>query len=126
MRPEVELWWLQAQEDMETARHCAKGDRHYAAAFFCQQAAEKSLKAAFIHVRQANPGPTHSLVNLGTAVGVGEPMLGFLRELTPSFVATRYPDVSQDVPARLYDAVMVQRLLAGTTEVMEWVGKRLR
>lgn len=48
MRPETELWWKQAIEDLETARVNLNAQRYYACVFFAHQAAEKSLKALFI------------------------------------------------------------------------------
>lgn len=49
MRLEILRFWEQAQEDLETARYNSAGGKFYAAAFFCQQAVEKALKALYMH-----------------------------------------------------------------------------
>lgn len=126
MRPEVDLWWSQAQEDLVTARVNAEAGRHYAAVFFLQQAVEKALKALHIHLNRKPAGPTHSLVALGQAVGIPGEHLPFLRALTPAYTATRYPDISDEIPARLYDGPIVGEHTARTEEVLAWVAKRLR
>jgi HEPN domain-containing protein len=68
MRLEILRFWEQAQEDLETARYNSAGGKFYAAAFFCQQAVEKALKALYMHQTREPPPSTHSLVVLGRLV----------------------------------------------------------
>jgi HEPN domain-containing protein len=125
VRVESEAWWLQALRDLETARHCRSSGDHYAAAFFCQQAAEKGLKALYIEKRRESPGPTHSLVRLGRDVGVSGGDLTFLRELTPEYVTTRYPDAANGVPFENYDDAIAARLIEGTDRLLRWIDSRI-
>lgn len=60
MRPEVELWWTQAQEDLTTDRVNAQGGRRYAAVLFLQQAVEKAFKARHIHLARRPAGAIHA------------------------------------------------------------------
>ena len=94
MRLEILRFWEQAQEDLETARYNSAGRKFYAAAFFCQQAVEKALKALYMHQTKEPP---------------------------PS----RYPNATDEIPARLYDEELVAEYLTKAQEVLEWVRKTL-
>ena len=48
MRPEVERWFLQSKEELSAAKISFNAGKWFAVAFWCQQAAEKALKALFI------------------------------------------------------------------------------
>lgn len=107
--------------DLETARHCRQAGDHYAAAFFCQQSAEKALKALYIERKRQSPGPGHSLVFLGRETGAPGPTLSFLRELNPEYVVSRYPDAANGLPHENYDDAIAARLIAGVEEVLRWI-----
>ena len=107
MREEARRLWLQALEDLETAKVLLQAKRYYAAVFFAQQAAEKALKAAYIEVRREEPPRTHNLLELLTLLGVKpdtEPeLVDAAMDLTPEYVVTRYPNAANGVPAQLYN-----------------------
>lgn len=121
MRAEVLRFWEQAQEDLDTARYNRAGGKLYAAAFFCQQAAEKALKALYMHQTKEPPPSTHSLVALARFVQAPQSFRRFLKELTTEYVVSRYPNATDEVPARLYDEETVDEYIAKTQEVLEWV-----
>lgn len=121
MRPDAQLWWKQAVRDLDTARHCREAGDHYAAAFFCQQAAEKGLKALHIEIRKASSGPGHSLVFLGRELGAPKELLTFLRELNPEYIVSRYPDAANGLPHENYDETIATRLIAGVEGVHRWI-----
>ena len=125
MRLEIELWFRQAEEDLITAEHCASGARWYAAAFFCQQAVEKALKAFFMLTKKLPPDPSHSLIYLAREAGVDRRFHRFLKELTPEYVVSRYPDISDALPASLYDEEMVRDYLKRSREVLSWLGQQM-
>lgn len=125
MRSEIELWFRQAEEDLVTAEYNAKGSRWYAAAFFCQQGVEKALKAFFIFVKKLPPDPSHSLIYLAKETGVDRRFHRFLKELTPEYVVSRYPDVSDALPASLYDEETIADYLTRSREVVQWLGQRM-
>jgi HEPN domain-containing protein len=125
MRPETRLWWEQAKRDLKIAEH-NHGSRDYeACVFFCEQAAQKALKALLMH-RTDEPLPRiHNLVELGRLAGVDGRMSVFLGQLTPHYMIARYPDAAGAVTTELYDGWMSRRFLLGTKEVLEWCKRRL-
>lgn len=125
MRREAELWWRQGQRDRQTAGNCDGAGDYYAAVFFCHQALEKALKAVIIERRRELPPRTHNLLGLAELAEVPEANLNFLRELTPDYVTTRYPDAAGGPIADLYDTETSQRVLSRTDEVMRWARKQL-
>ena len=126
MRPEAGLWWIQANRDFKTAENCHESRDYYAAIFFCQQAVEKALKSAVIHINRDMPPKTHNLAELGENLNIPRRLKGFLMELTPEYVVTRYPDVAGGPIASLYDGVMSRRVMTKTAEVLEWVRECLK
>jgi HEPN domain-containing protein len=125
VRREIELWFAQAGEDLITARHNASGERWYAAAFFCQQAVENALKAYFMFAKKLPPDPSHSLIYLAKQAGVERRFHRFLKELTPEYVLSRYPDISDALPAQLYDDETIQDYLKRSQEVVDWLGSKM-
>jgi hypothetical protein len=125
MRKEVEQWWKQAKRDLETADHCIRSQDYYACAFFCHQSVEKGLKAFYIEKKRASPGTTHSLIYLATEVDAPSRFYSFLRQLTPIFVTTRYPDAAYGLPYELYDEAIAREILEKSREVIQWIGSQI-
>jgi len=125
MRQEIIRWWEQAKEDLDTARYNFDGTKYYAAAFFCQQAVEKALKALYIVEKREQPGPTHSLIHLARECGVPQRFHRFLKELTPEYVVSRYPNATDEIPASLYEKDFIEDYLQRSVEVLEWIGRKL-
>ncbi len=71
------------------------------------------------------PGPTHSLVYLGNALGVEKRYFQTLKNLSVDFVAARYPDITESVPYENYDEEIVGEYLQPVKELMEWIRKKL-
>jgi len=124
-RRDVRLWWEQARHDLGTAEHNLTGGRYDAAIFYCEQAAEKALKALTIHAKRIPPGPTHSLIALGRQCRVPKQFSAFLRTLTSEYFLSRYPDAAGEVPYTLYDGTEAREYLKTTKEFLEWVAKQL-
>ncbi len=126
LRPEVELWWEQAKRDFSIAKHNHEGRDYEAGVFFCERAAQKALKALLIHRTSRPPPKIHNLFELGKMVDCDEKMLGFLTELAPHYMMTRYPDAA-GVPTReIYDGHISLHFIRGTREVLQWCRSRLR
>jgi HEPN domain-containing protein len=125
MRKEVEQWWKQSKKDLETAQHCISSKDYYACAFFCHQSVEKGLKALYIEKKRASPGATSSLIYLATEVDAPSEFFSFLRQLTPVFVTTRYPDAAYGVPYELYDETIAGEILEESREVIQWIGSQI-
>ncbi|MBU7047510.1 MAG: HEPN domain-containing protein [Theionarchaea archaeon] len=102
MRREINNWWIQAERDLLSARNAFKSKDYYVTAFLCQQAVEKSLKALILHMKREF-NPSHSLIYLGKSVGIPDMFHSFLRDLTPQYTISRYPNSSGEIPFELYD-----------------------
>lgn len=125
MREEILNWWKQAKKDFETAKHNKESGDHYAAVFFCQQAVEKGLKTLFIIKKGVSSGPTHSLLFLAKECGLPNSFFTFLKELTPEFVATRYPDIVEEAPFELYDEHISSKFIKETEVLMKWLENQI-
>ncbi len=126
LRPETRLWWEQAKRDFRVANRAHAARDYDVAVFYCEQAAQKALKAVILH-RTAQPPPKiHNLVTLGATVGVDEKMSEFLAALAPQYMRTRYPDAAGDVTTALFDGRISLSFLRGTKKVMTWCRNRLR
>ena len=126
MRKEIQNWLDQANDDFDSAKFNFNGKKFYVAAFLCQQAVEKALKALFLHEKKGEVPQSHSLIYLATNTSTPKSFYSFLKELTPKFVDTRYPDASVDLPSRIYDEDNTRGIVDKSKEVLEWIKKRLK
>jgi HEPN domain-containing protein len=93
--------------------------------FLCQQAVEKAPKALFLHEKKGEVPQSHSLIYLATNTSVPNRFHSFLRELTPKYVDTRYPDASVDLPSRIYDKENTEGVMEKSREMLAWIKARL-
>ena len=126
MRQEILNWWEQSEEDFKNAQLNFNNKAYYVAVFLCQQAVEKGLKAVFMVKKRESPGKTHSLVYLAKKISVPAEFIDFLVSLTPEFVSTRYPDVSGEIPARLYTESLTKGILEKTGGFMSWLRNQMQ
>jgi HEPN domain-containing protein len=125
MREEIFNWFAQAKDDYEKAQILYGKSKFDGCVFFCQQAAEKALKAACMaKVREIPKG--HSIVYLASVAKAPASLMSGIRDLNPEYLITRYPDMAAGIPARLYDAEIARRHLSTAKEVLEWSGRRTR
>ncbi len=125
MREEVKKWLEQSKLDLDGAEYNFSGRRYYISAFFCQQAVEKALKALFLHESKGAVPQSHSLIYLAKNTSISKKFHSFLRELTPTFVDTRYPDASVDLPSNIYDEENTYEILKNSKEVLEWIYQKI-
>ena len=109
--------------DFKTANDYLEDSNYYASAFFCQQTIEKCLKGLYIVRKRSTPPKTHNLLELSLKLNIPEEFLSVVRELTPEFIITRYPDAIGGIPADLYDKEKSQRILEITRGFFEWMMK---
>jgi HEPN domain-containing protein len=129
MKRGVEAWLLTAREDLEMARLAAQSSHLAPAAFHCQQAAEKIIRALLLdhHVEARE----HSLVDLLDMVSrqarLDPPprVLTAARKLDPHYIQARCPGPHGPRPASLYDDSIVQELLGCAEEIFQWVEPNL-
>ena len=120
MRPEAELWIRQAASDLKNAERNIGIAAFDVAAFLCQQAVEKLLKGSYAQLRREEAPRTHTVFELGRQLKVSEAILSHLRVLTPDYLAARYPDAANGVPAEVYDEPIARDRLRRAKEVFEW------
>jgi len=123
----AEQWAEQAKYDLETARAMSKSGRYLYVLFCCQQAAEKMLKALVVRRKETFPPRTHNLARLAEEADLEceEETLGFLRQLTASYVQSRYPE---DIAAAGGEVTPRQaaETLARTEGLLEWLSSILK
>lgn len=125
MRPEIERWFLQAKEELDTAKVSFIAKKYFAAAFWCQQASEKALKSLFIFKKKESPGPTHSLTYLSRELQLPKEFLQSLRDLTKEYYMSRYPDAVEDIPYMSYSEEDAKRYLNSCEGLIKWVESQL-
>ena len=77
MRKEIENWLEQAEADFDGAEYNFEGGKYYIAAFLCQQAVEKALKALFLYEKKGEVPQSHSLIYLATNTSAPEKFFPF-------------------------------------------------
>ncbi len=121
MRKEAELWIKQALKDLEMAEKNFEIGGYYITAFLCHQSVEKGLKALYIVKFKRMPEKMHSLIALGREVEIPEEYFHILREMTPDFIISRYPDVIGEVPYEVYDKETAKERLENAKKVVDWI-----
>ncbi|MGQ0797295.1 MAG: HEPN domain-containing protein [Methanobacteriota archaeon] len=71
LRPETKHWWAQAKRDLRIAERNHANRDYEVSVSYCEQAAQKALKALLLRRTSQMPPTTHNLVELGRLVGVG-------------------------------------------------------
>ena len=126
MRVEVERLIKQAERDLESARRIIEIGSYEVSAFLAHQSVEKYLKAAWMHGRREPAPRTHSLTELGDALGVPRTHRKHLGYLNPDYVTARYPDAANGVPYEVYDREMAEAKVKAAEEALEWLRQLTR
>ena len=112
--------WTQAKSDLATAGTLLDAGIYYAAVFFSQQAAEKSLRAACIVRLQKNPRG-HNVIVSANALHAPLEIMNAAAELNADFLTARSVEAAEGVPAQMYDRESAQRHLDAANAISEWV-----
>lgn len=120
MRKQAQAFWAQAQADYATAITLMDAGIYYASVFFSQQTAEKALKSAAIGRQHTSP-KSHHLIQIANSLDAPIEVMNAAAELNADFLASRNPDVSDGVPAYLYDQKSAEVHLRAAEVVLEWV-----
>lgn len=132
LRREASLWLTQAERDLRKAVNDLGTEDWDSAAFWSQQAAEKSLKALLISGGKIYRG--HNLLEIAGIVrdelGIdAEVIMDDLRELTihyTIYTISRYPNAANAIPSDLYTRDKAEDLVRRARRVLEWVKRSLR
>ncbi len=122
----IERWAEQGHYDLDTARAMFHAGRYLYVVFCCQQAVEKSLKAAIVKRTGDFPPRIHSLVPLAEVAGIAltEERAQFFRELSNYYIRTRYPEEISDLAARISES-QASVILKKTEETVQWLNSMI-
>ncbi len=126
MREESKNWWLQALEDLKTARANSEIERYYASVFFSQQAAEKALKSFYIEKERNFPPKTYNMLEISRALKAPEDVFDAVIELNPEYFVTRYPDAANGIPAEMYTEKKAAFHYEKAEMVINWVESQMK
>lgn len=117
----INRWIRQARHDLAAAEAVLGIGIYDNSAFLAQQAVEKMLKAVFIAWKGYDAPRTHSLTHLAQELGAPETVLHLTQRLSPDYVATRYPDVSELPPCEEYTEEDARKRLEWAKQVFTWL-----
>lgn len=111
----IRAWLVKVEDDLKTIRNCLRGPEPIttSAAYHCQQAAEKLVKAILVHSR-IQPPRTH---DIETLLGLLDPAHPLADRLEPFAAFTPYAWTFRYPAANPIDAGMVEPSLA---EIESW------
>lgn len=118
MRKEAREWLSKAESDADAAEYNIKGQYYEVAAFLCQQAAEKALKAIYIN-DFGELVKTHDLHFLGKRTNAPENILDACDALSGLYVESRYPTGYAN-----FSAEKVRAAMECAMKVIEWAKGR--
>lgn len=123
MESDSAMWLRQAEKDLDVAEKNFELEEWYVVAFFCQQAAEKALKAAYI--KKFNElAKVHDLVFLGRRLGMPKRLLDGCGYLNRAYTESRYPGET-GAPMEKFSKEDADKCIVIAGEVMEWAKKTL-
>lgn len=120
LRKQVQAFWAQSRADFATAITLTDAGVYYAGVFFCQQAAEKALKAAAIQKDHRNP-KGHHLIQIANSISAPIDVMNAAAELNAEFLTTRNPDAVDGVPAQMFDKESARVHLKAAQTILDWV-----
>ncbi|HLC80635.1 MAG TPA: HEPN domain-containing protein [Candidatus Nanoarchaeia archaeon] len=125
MEETVKDWIDQAKADLKTATDSLTAGNYYASAFFSQQSAEKSLKAVYIHLKNALPPKIHDLVSLGGMIDAPNNLLLLSEKLTATYIFSRYPGAAPKIPVKFYTKEKAEIHLKEAEAIVQWAKKKI-
>ncbi len=118
-------WMRQAERDLNAAELLLEGEHFDSAAFHCQQAAEKALKA--LHELDGVEARGHSLVELVKPFTHAPPaIVNDLKILDKHYIQARYPNAHPSgAPADLYTLEEAERALRAARAILDYVRRQI-
>ncbi len=126
MRIEAKRLIKQAERDLENARKNIGIEAYEVAAFLAEQAVEKYLKAYWMIAKKEASPHTHSLTELGDALGVPAALRKHLVSLTADYTTARYPDAANGVPYEIYDRETAEAKTAAGEAILKWLREQTK
>jgi len=120
------IWWMQtAIEDYETARVLYKAKRYSKSIHTMHNAVEKMLKAAMLSLRMDIPRGrtghilTHMYDKVKTQYKIPENLEEILRDLSPLYMPTEYPDSAFGVPYKIYGKEYATKYITKVGDILK-------
>ncbi len=113
-------WFKKAERDFQAAKDSLNAKNYEWSCFQSQQAVEKALKSLLIK-RFGDFPRIHDLVRLGKDVKLPSELSEGLKELTLSYIYTRYPDIEGEPDLKEKSL----NFLNITDNILKWVKKNL-
>src|SRR3989344_7551777 len=120
MKEEVRRWWVKAIDDLEKAKILFNNRKYDGAVFYCQQSIEKSQKSLFLK-NNSRIKKIHDLVELGKDIKLPDNLLNYCKEITQSYIYSRYPDIEQ--PKNIKE--ISSNFISYTEQILKWIKKQL-
>ena len=120
MKQEVKRWWKKAKDDLDKARILFENKKYDGTAFFCQQSVEKGLKALALKEKNRIK-KIHDLVELGKDINLPKNLIQYCKELTLSYIYSRYPDVKEEKNIKSIS----NTFLKYGEEILRWIEKNI-
>jgi HEPN domain-containing protein len=126
---ESKRWMAQAKSDLADAHYLCEGKRYNACCFFCQQAAEKAIKA-YLYQQGAEHIYGHSVAELCLEASKLDQSFDDIRTavspLDVYYIPTRYPNaLPGGIPSKAFSVEDAERALAMVKIVIELADKKL-
>ena len=121
MKEETKRWIEKAEDDIRVAKYMLKMKQYTYAAFWCQQAAEKSFKAVQIE-KEGKFDKVHDLVLLGQKVNAPAAVVKKCKKLTLAYTYARYPDASQGKEDM---KILSNKFIKDAEEIIKWAKNQL-
>jgi len=122
-------WLGQARCDLSHAVNCCKDEHFEWSCFSAQQAAEKAIKAVYLHLHGEGWG--HSvyglLKGLGDKMDVSQQLLDTAKGLDKHYIPTRYPNgFDSGMPADYYTKAEAEEAIKNAERIIEFCENCIR
>lgn len=124
MKRGAKPWISQAEADLDSVSDNIKTGHYDVSMLYCQQAAEKALKAVLLIKTGAYP-KIHDLVSLARRCGAPNEVIDACMIISPYYTTSRYPDIGGPIPAKAYSEEEAKRILNNSEKVVAWSKKMI-
>ncbi len=122
MEPVVEGWWKKAQRSLDTASYLLKGKRYEEAVESAHKSAERGLKALLL-TKEPIVIKTHDLLFLAERTGAPAEITALCKQLTPTYMESRYPIPSGEW--KDYEKDEAESDILRAKGILVWIKKNL-
>ena len=124
MREEINDWVIQSEADLRKAKVLLDAKEFDGVAFNSHQSVEKILKALYMK-RNKRGKAGHSIIYIAKELQVPADIFSDIKEISPEYLISRYPDIVGVAPVDYYDKKMVLKYIKIAEGVLEWAKKQI-